>query len=65
MAHLEKVGRDVCIKYLEHIVQELGELGADFHEKLIELYLAEVAQGSKIGGTSCSFFPSRPVSREQ
>ncbi|BGP41330.1 Vacuolar morphoproteinsis protein 6 [Rhodotorula kratochvilovae] len=42
MAHLEKVGRDVCIRYLEHIVHELGEQGADFHEKLVELYLAAV-----------------------
>jgi hypothetical protein len=50
MAHLEKVGRDVCINYLEHIVHELGESGADFHEKLIELYLAESTQGKKGGG---------------
>ncbi|BGP49482.1 Vacuolar morphoproteinsis protein 6 [Rhodotorula kratochvilovae] len=42
MAHLEKVGRDVCIRYLEHIIHELGEQGADFHEKLVELYLAAV-----------------------
>ncbi|KAJ8293712.1 Vam6/Vps39-like protein [Rhodotorula toruloides] len=39
MAHLEGVGRDVCIKYLEHIIRQLDEQGADFHEKLIELYL--------------------------
>ncbi|GAA5890028.1 hypothetical protein JCM6882_009206 [Rhodosporidiobolus microsporus] len=50
MAHLEKIGRDVCIRYLEHIIHELGELGAEFHEKLIELYLAEVVQGKKATG---------------
>jgi len=42
MAHLDKVGRDVCSRYLEHIIDVLDEQGADFHEKLIELYLAEV-----------------------
>lgn len=39
MAHLENVGSEVCVKYLEHIIHELGEQGSDFHEKLIELYL--------------------------
>ncbi|GEM08903.1 rab guanyl-nucleotide exchange factor [Rhodotorula toruloides] len=37
MAHLADVERDVCIKYLEHIIRQLDEQGADFHEKLIEL----------------------------
>ncbi|GAA5832662.1 hypothetical protein JCM11251_001402 [Rhodosporidiobolus azoricus] len=50
MSHLEKVGRDVCIRYLEHIIHELGERGADFHEKLIDLCLAEVVQGKKATG---------------
>ncbi|GAA5871131.1 hypothetical protein JCM1840_007600 [Sporobolomyces johnsonii] len=47
MAHLEGIGRDVCIKYLEHIIHVLGEQGADFHEKLIELYLAVVQSSGK------------------
>ncbi|GAA5915260.1 hypothetical protein JCM8208_004517 [Rhodotorula glutinis] len=42
MAHLDKVGRDVCTRYLEHIIHALGEQGVDFHEKLVELYLATV-----------------------
>lgn len=42
MQHLEKIGPDVCISYLEHIIHTLGEEGAEFHEKLIELYLTEV-----------------------
>ncbi|GAA5966350.1 hypothetical protein JCM21900_005140 [Sporobolomyces salmonicolor] len=48
MAHLEGMGRDVCIRYLEHIIHVLGEQGAEFHEKLIELYLA-VVQSSGTG----------------
>ncbi|GAA5922564.1 hypothetical protein JCM1841_006202 [Sporobolomyces salmonicolor] len=48
MAHLEGIGRDVCIRYLEHIIHVLGEQGAEFHEKLIELYLA-VVQASGTG----------------
>lgn len=39
MAHLESVSRDVCIRYLEHVIHQLGEQGAEFHEKLIDLYL--------------------------
>ncbi|GAA5987416.1 hypothetical protein JCM10908_001946 [Rhodotorula pacifica] len=39
MAHLESVDRVVCIRYLEHVIHQLGEQGADFHEKLIDLYL--------------------------
>jgi hypothetical protein len=39
---LEKVGPDVCQAYLEHIINGMGEDGPEFHEKLIELYLAQV-----------------------
>jgi len=42
MAHLERIGADVCVTYLEHIIHTLGEEGSEFHEKLIELYLAAV-----------------------
>lgn len=42
MAHLETIGQDVCIAYLEHTIHVLGETGSEFHEKLIELYLASV-----------------------
>lgn len=42
MAHLERIGADVCATYLEHIIHTLGEEGSEFHEKLIELYLAAV-----------------------
>lgn len=42
MAHLERIGPSVCMAYLEHIIHQLGENGSEFHEKLIELYLAAV-----------------------
>lgn len=42
MAHLDKISRQACVTYLEHIIHQLGEEGPQFHEKLIELYLAEV-----------------------
>lgn len=48
MAHLERIGPDVCIAYLEHIIHTLGEEGSDFHEKLIELYLAAVHSKSEL-----------------
>ena len=39
MTHLERIGPDVCAKYLEHIIHDLDEDAPEFHEKLIELYL--------------------------
>lgn len=42
MAHLDRIGPDVCAKYLEHIIHQLGEGAPEFHEKLIELYLDDV-----------------------
>lgn len=42
MHHLEKVDTAVCAAYIEHLIHDLGEEGADFHEKLIELYLSRI-----------------------
>ena len=42
MAHLEKVSPFSCVAYLEHIIHTLGEEGSEFHEKLIDLYLATI-----------------------
>ncbi|KAI5452750.1 Vacuolar morphogenesis protein 6 [Naganishia albida] len=40
--YLEQLDKPTCVRYLEHIIDELGEAGPDFHDKLAELYLAEV-----------------------
>lgn len=58
MAHLENVGRDACTKYLEHVIHQLGEQGSEFHEKLIDLYLAAVREPSQ--GVCCAV-PERRV----
>lgn len=58
MAHLESVSRDVCIRYLEHVIHQLGEQGAKFHEKLIDLYL----QALHATAGSCTCPLSRPTS---
>ncbi|KAJ9090674.1 hypothetical protein QFC20_007852 [Naganishia adeliensis] len=39
--YLEQLDKPTCVRYLEHIINELGEAGPDFHDKLAELYLAE------------------------
>lgn len=39
--YLEQNDRPTCIRYLEHIINELGEAGPNFHDKLAELYLEE------------------------
>lgn len=36
---LEKESREAYQGYLEHIINDLGEDGADFHDKLAEIYL--------------------------
>jgi hypothetical protein len=39
LAYLLKTDEPAAIGYLEHITDELGEAGPDFHDKLAELYL--------------------------
>lgn len=39
--YLEQCDKPTCIRYLEHIINELGEAGPNFHDKLAELYLDE------------------------
>ncbi|KAK4050609.1 Vacuolar morphogenesis protein 6 [Microbotryomycetes sp. JL201] len=48
MSFLASIGSDVCQRYLENVIQVHGEQGAEFHEKLIDLYLADM-QESKPG----------------
>lgn len=37
--HLERVDKESCIAYLEHIIRQLDEQGPDLHDKLARLYL--------------------------
>lgn len=36
---LAKENKDACVVYLEHAIQTLEENGAEFHDRLAELYL--------------------------
>lgn len=50
LAFLEAKNRDACIGYLEHLTEDLGEAGPEFHDKLAELYLSrakKAVQGAK------------------
>lgn len=47
--YLEDLHKPACIQYLEHIVNELGEAGPDFHDKLVELYLEDAKRDWKKG----------------
>jgi hypothetical protein len=49
VAFLEKTHVLSCVSYLEHIIGDLKETGADFHDKLAELLLSD-AKGSKAEG---------------
>lgn len=46
---LEKTNKEACIGYLEHLIDDLQDASAEFHDKLAELYLgkARTDQGSK------------------
>ena len=65
MAHLESVSRDVCIRYLEHVIHQLGEQGAEFHEKLIDLYLQTLhaTKSCTFPRSRCTPHPRRTVSQ--
>lgn len=47
---LEKTDANAAVGYLEHVVHALGEKGADFHDKLAELYLARARAAKDSGG---------------
>jgi hypothetical protein len=44
---LSKHNSSACVGYLEHVINDLGDASPDFHDKLAELYLAEVKAKSK------------------
>jgi hypothetical protein len=41
--------------YLEHIITDLKEEGADFHDKLAEIYLEKAKTAMKKETSECSF----------
>ncbi|WVQ78836.1 hypothetical protein IAT38_000927 [Cryptococcus sp. DSM 104549] len=46
---LESVNEDACIGYLEHVIKTLGEEGAEYHDRLSELYLKQsVKKGDEV-----------------
>lgn len=74
MQFLAGVNAQLCERYLEHIIQALGEAGTDFHEKLIALYLDDLAKGGsesttahtkleRVLETSQSYRPERILAR--
>jgi hypothetical protein len=50
MDFLAKTDLDSCIKYLEHIIDTLGETGADFHDRLAQLYLQKAESDRRDAG---------------
>lgn len=45
---LAKENKDACITYLEHAITGLEENGADFHDRLAELYLEKAKKDESI-----------------
>ena len=52
MRFLETTNSDVCVGYLEHVIDVWEEKGADLHDKLAELYLgmSRTAPKTESGG---------------
>ncbi|KAF2154311.1 hypothetical protein K461DRAFT_223131 [Myriangium duriaei CBS 260.36] len=42
VAHLSSMSPSLSLKYLEHIINELGDQSANFHQMLVDAYLAEM-----------------------
>ena len=57
MRFIEETDADSCAGYLEHIINALGESGADFHDKLAELYLVKARLALKEGAEGESPLP--------
>lgn len=49
MAYLDKLNVDACAGYLEHVIEHLKEEGAEFHDKLAEIYLDRARKSSRDG----------------
>lgn len=49
--HLSKIApKEGYAKYLEHIIHHLNENGPEFHERLIQIYMDRIRNGSKTEG---------------
>ncbi|RXW25536.1 hypothetical protein EST38_g333 [Candolleomyces aberdarensis] len=47
--YLEKVDPRLCIRYLEHLLEEKGENSTEFHDRLAALYLSQTLVAKKRG----------------
>lgn len=45
---LAKENEDACIAYLEHAIHTLNETGAEFHDRLAELYLGRAVKDEDV-----------------
>lgn len=45
---LAEQNEDACIAYLEHLVHSLGEEGAEFHDRLAELYMTKAQKDQAV-----------------
>ena len=41
MDYLQKENTEAFRSYLEHIINDLGEKGSDYHDKLAEVYFSD------------------------
>ena len=42
VSFLEQIDAKLAVKYLEHVIEELNDLTPDFHQKLVDLFLARL-----------------------
>ena len=54
--YLEKIDPLLCIKYLEYLLEEQKEDGAEFHDRLVGLYLSQTLAAKKRGDDGEWFF---------
>ncbi|KAF1962923.1 hypothetical protein CC80DRAFT_461364 [Byssothecium circinans] len=43
--YLQEIDPKLSVKYLEHIIEELGDLEPDFHQRLVDLFLERLKVG--------------------
>ena len=52
MRFLDGVDEASCMGYLQHIVDDLGETRAEFHDRLAELYLKRINDEGRSKGSA-------------
>ena len=63
MRFLDQLNSGACKGYLEHIINNLDESGAEFHDRLAELYIGDAKTPGELVCERCGCYMTHPCHR--